>query len=355
MREKKRAYIEQKINKQITVILAHGTPMIYFNNKFFRICSYILLINPQENKEFEEIDSIDEAQGVLSSDLDGLQTEDIRGLGISEEEEFWAHCSNLQAWVENGYDTKILHSNLSFPLLKKLAEDGDLQAKKIYRSEILKRFESKYFPTIDYLTVSGFTKIFSEEECKELTQLYYESLDNYIEDLKRDIKNAYGREIREEEIKEVLCRDYDELEHRVNLIHTLKRHLKLRASGRTLEEINESTKQPKRCWAFLFQIRADSYIMFSFLLSFLIFWFCSVLIFSINPLPIAFLHLALLIFYCIGKWWFYKKYRLFILDSEICYHQTILKSTFNYFFHQFDEDLEEYCKKRNKKKPRRGK
>ncbi len=47
--------------------------------------------------------------------------------------EFWGHCSNLQAWAEYGYDTRLLHPNLAFPLLEKLATVGDPIAKKVFK------------------------------------------------------------------------------------------------------------------------------------------------------------------------------------------------------------------------------
>ena len=51
---------------------------------------------------------------------------------ITPEQEFWGHRSNIQAWVECEYDTRLLHSNLSFPLLKALSDAGDPKAKAIF-------------------------------------------------------------------------------------------------------------------------------------------------------------------------------------------------------------------------------
>ncbi len=69
----------------------------------------------------------------------------------SPESLFWAHCSNLQTWYEFGYDTRILHSNLSFPLLGKLFEAGDVKAKRVFKEEIKKRLLDQYPPVIIYL------------------------------------------------------------------------------------------------------------------------------------------------------------------------------------------------------------
>ena len=38
---------------------------------------------------------------------------------ITPEQEFWEHYSNLQVWYKNDYNTRLLHRNLSFDLLKK--------------------------------------------------------------------------------------------------------------------------------------------------------------------------------------------------------------------------------------------
>jgi len=40
---------------------------------------------------------------------------------IKPREEFWGHCSNLQAWIEFDYHPELLHSSLTIPILKRLA------------------------------------------------------------------------------------------------------------------------------------------------------------------------------------------------------------------------------------------
>ncbi|MFX1237046.1 MAG: hypothetical protein ACFFAS_03805 [Promethearchaeota archaeon] len=59
------------------------------------------------------------------------EEERARNRVIPPETEFLVHCSNLQAWVEHGYDARLIHSNLAFPLLKRLCEVGDPQAKRM--------------------------------------------------------------------------------------------------------------------------------------------------------------------------------------------------------------------------------
>lgn len=43
---------------------------------------------------------------------------------------------------ENNYDTRLLHRNIAFPLLKKLTDAEDPLAKKVFRKEIIKRYKS---------------------------------------------------------------------------------------------------------------------------------------------------------------------------------------------------------------------
>ena len=75
---------------------------------------------------------------------------------IDPETEFWGHCSNLQSWYKHDYDTRLLHSNLSFPLLKRLTKVGDPLANKVFKEEIAKRLASGYGTVIDYLTEEGY-------------------------------------------------------------------------------------------------------------------------------------------------------------------------------------------------------
>ena len=96
----------------------------------------------------------------------------MRGIGyiIPPETEFWGHCSNLQVWFENNYDTRLLHSNLAFPLLKRLTEVGDNQAKNVFNEEIVKRLRSGVFNTFLFLFETEYISYLSKDE-KELVFL----------------------------------------------------------------------------------------------------------------------------------------------------------------------------------------
>jgi hypothetical protein len=135
---------------------------IYINGVKFVQCKYLAFqINRQDLKEFEHINSIDDMEQKDRS-------RDFLKLEISPEEEFWGHCSNLQAWADNDYDTSLLHRNLAFPLLKKLARLGDPIAKKVFKKEIISRIEEGNKVVVKYLYQKHYLEFFSEEEIEAL-------------------------------------------------------------------------------------------------------------------------------------------------------------------------------------------
>ena len=141
-----------KVNEVIALRLEEGKTQIYIKEKKFLQCKQLVLNIPVDKVEkYAELDSIDEIAKYYKS------TELTPSFTLTLEQEFWGHCSNLQVWEENGYDTRLLHSNLAFPLLKKLTKGGDLKAQRVFKEEIAKRFESgtssvrKYLIREDYL------------------------------------------------------------------------------------------------------------------------------------------------------------------------------------------------------------
>ncbi len=132
---------EFKVNEYISLRLEKERTRIYINGNRFNQCMRLVLNIPvKEIQEYDEIDSIDEIADFYKSS-DKLNENER----ILPEDEFWAHCSNIQAWVEHDYDTRLIHSSLSFPLLVKLAEVGDAKIKTIFKEEVAKRFLSGYF------------------------------------------------------------------------------------------------------------------------------------------------------------------------------------------------------------------
>ena len=134
------------INEFLSLRLIKDKTEIFINGRSFHQCKFLMInIQVDEIEHYDEIGSIDEAADILGWKYEGQEGVKYE---IDPETEFWGHCSNLQAWYENDYDTRLLHSNLSFPLLKKLTEIGDPVAKRVLKKEIVERFASGYPTTI---------------------------------------------------------------------------------------------------------------------------------------------------------------------------------------------------------------
>jgi len=167
---------EFKVNDYITLKLEHykgyieefWETIIYVKGERFDQCKFLLLDIPiEEIKTFDEIESIDEAAEKLDRSL-----EPIHGPsgGIPPDIEFWGHCSNLQVWFENDYDSRLLHRNLAFPLLKKLIEVGDPLARKAFKEEIAKRLEKSSLVVVEYLINEDYFKYLKREEIESLLE-----------------------------------------------------------------------------------------------------------------------------------------------------------------------------------------
>ncbi|MFX1275864.1 MAG: leucine-rich repeat domain-containing protein [Promethearchaeota archaeon] len=149
-----------KINDYITLRFEYNKTYIYLRNIRFLQCMYLLFNIPVEDKILNDsIDSIDEAEIKLDKSL-GVQNRRI----LTPEMEFWGHCSNLQAWAENDYDTRLLHRNLAFPLLRRLTILGDPLAKKVFKEEIALRLTSGVPNVVEYLIARGYLQYLNDEE-----------------------------------------------------------------------------------------------------------------------------------------------------------------------------------------------
>ena len=165
---KRRKRVEFTINRYLKLRLELGTTNIYVGERLFNQCKYLLLnILTSSVRDYDEIESIDEAAEKLDSSLEGGRSYEYK---ISPETEFWGHCSNLQAWYENDYDTRILHRNLSFPLLKALVNVGDPLAKKVFKEEIAQRLEAGYPSVVLHLINQDYLKYLNREELNTLLE-----------------------------------------------------------------------------------------------------------------------------------------------------------------------------------------
>ena len=154
--------IQFKINDFLCLKLENSRTNIYVKNELFIQCKYLLLtISKGEFESTTLINSIDEAVELLDN---SLEIQDNLTALLTPEAQFWGHCSNLQAWYESNYDTRLLHSNLAFPLLKKLTEAGDTKAKKVFKDEIAKRFERGNLNSVIYLLENEYLTYLNKEE-----------------------------------------------------------------------------------------------------------------------------------------------------------------------------------------------
>ena len=156
------------INKYLKLRLENRRTNIYVNNKRFQQYVYLLLnVDLSRVEDYDEIESIDEAAEKLNRSME----RNHRGRNrITPEEEFMGHCSNIQAWADNGYDTRILHRNLAFPLLKRLAEVGDPNARRVFKEEIAMRYASGYPTVVNFLTQNGYLKHLDAEEFESILE-----------------------------------------------------------------------------------------------------------------------------------------------------------------------------------------
>ncbi|MHA2366788.1 MAG: hypothetical protein ACXAC7_22750, partial [Candidatus Hodarchaeales archaeon] len=175
---------EFKVNEYITLKLEQNRTFIYVAGRRFLQCKRLMInILEKDIPKFDEIDSIDEAADVYEQFLwenrivEGpmARPSAIQNETITPEQEFWGHCSNIQSWVENNYNTRLLHSNLAFPLLKKLVDAGDERAKRMLKVEIMERLESGHPNVIISILSAGLSNYLSPEEKR---QVFLESLES---------------------------------------------------------------------------------------------------------------------------------------------------------------------------------
>lgn len=170
-----------KINEFLTLKLEGSKTQIYVGGKRFMHCKELMLNIPVDGiKRFNKVDSIDDAEQlykmIARDNLiydKGAPRKSIPAniFNLTPEQEFQGHCSNLQAWAEHDYDTRILHSNLAFPLLYELAKFEDPQAIKVFKKEILCRFKSGNENIREFLISEGYLASLNSEELFSLLDL----------------------------------------------------------------------------------------------------------------------------------------------------------------------------------------
>ncbi|TFF97630.1 MAG: leucine-rich repeat domain-containing protein [Promethearchaeota archaeon] len=187
---------EFKVNEYITLKLEYGKTYIYVKGEEFMTCKYLLFnIDDENKKKYDKIKSIDEAAELLDKSMEDLnapfsEEDALTEYGIPPETEFWAHSSNLQVWAESGYDMRLLHSNLAFPLLKKLTEAGDPRANRIFKEEVVKRFlEGPQKIREFFCNNRGYLDILTKEERRVLFKSDIEIVEELEEIMLKNFKH----------------------------------------------------------------------------------------------------------------------------------------------------------------------
>lgn len=181
---------EFQINKHLSLRLENHKTVIYVANKRFRTCKYLLINIKPEDSKYDNLKSIDEI--IVSY----KRKNKAKGRILNPETEFWGHCSNIQAWAENKYDSHLLDMYLAFPLLKELADAGERRAKKVFKEEIARRFQEGNTTVRKFLIEEGYINYLKEIELNAIGIIWVEYngekipvIDNHLYLQKRDIDN----------------------------------------------------------------------------------------------------------------------------------------------------------------------
>ena len=128
---------EFKINEFIELRLIYSKTLIFICGDPFLTCQKVTL--DIKSSSFEMYGNFKTIDDII--DHYKLNTLADSNIHISPLEEFWVHCSNMQAWAESNYSSRILTKNLSFPILKELADRGVRQFESLLRLEIIERLK----------------------------------------------------------------------------------------------------------------------------------------------------------------------------------------------------------------------
>lgn len=168
---------EYRINEFLTLKLEDQKTFIYVKGKKFLQCLRLILNIPLfDTTDTEDVKSIDHAAEIFKSADPEIMIEDDTTNNITPEQEFIGHCSNIQAWYEHDYDTRLIHSNLAFPLLAALTRAGDSRAKRFFKEEIVKRLLEGTYNVIEFLFKRRYLDNFTKGELEVLGEKVYEKL-----------------------------------------------------------------------------------------------------------------------------------------------------------------------------------
>jgi hypothetical protein len=147
-----------KINDLVDLRLINNKTHIYIKNKPFIICAHLLINIPLNDiQRYDKVGSIDQV-------IESSRSTEYFQCNITPDEEFMGHCSNIQAFFESGLNTDILHTNIAFPLLKKLVKLKFEPARRVFKEEIAIRFNEGTYNSRLFLRSGGYLNYLNKEE-----------------------------------------------------------------------------------------------------------------------------------------------------------------------------------------------
>lgn len=147
--------MEFAVNEYITLKLENNKTVMYINGEEYNLCCGVL-VNVAGDYPRLSGGNQDSVEFIIDScRYKSTSNAEIRKK-VTPEEEFWAFCSNLQVWVENNYNTDLLHYDASIPLLEKLIQAGDPLAKEVFKQEILRRLKYGTCWAVSFLKSEGY-------------------------------------------------------------------------------------------------------------------------------------------------------------------------------------------------------
>ncbi len=134
------------INEHMDMRWHEGKPRIFIDDKPFMHCAFLVVAVDTADPANEQATVDDLAARPGARRLEGRDA--MTEYGLTKDDVLWGFYSSIVGWVESGYNTQVIHTNLAFPLLRELARVGDPKAKRVLKGEIHDRLLSRSAGTV---------------------------------------------------------------------------------------------------------------------------------------------------------------------------------------------------------------
>lgn len=165
---------EFNVNEFISLKLDGGSTQIIVNGKDFIHCKYLIITIPTDRiDKWEGYDSMDE---IIKAT--GRGEGDRKAAKLTPQEAFWGHCSNLQAWTENGYDYRLLDTKLSIPIIMKIMK----RLVKTKDKEKFRKFFIEVVKSLDDYIINSVQNEATYQKFNFLNKILFRIRDKYFTD-----------------------------------------------------------------------------------------------------------------------------------------------------------------------------